>query len=154
MLLHLTVTHALAKLDCCRRLTSLVCLVAAQVHPNGAELQLADGETLSTRIVLDCMGHGSPAVQQLRKGVKPDGVCLVVGTLASGFDKNDTADVIYTHTDSQPAGAAVGDAQYFWEAFPAGGRCLSLVLTPTISYITKSLRTLTQRTLNPKVALF
>lgn len=29
-------------------------------------------------------------------------------------------DVIYTHTPIQPPDAPVPDAQYFWEAFPAG----------------------------------
>ena len=43
-----------------------------------------------------------------RWGVKPDGVCLVVGGCARGFDPatNATADLIYTASDLQPAGAA------------------------------------------------
>lgn len=68
------------------------------------------------------MGHGSPIVQQLRAGKRPDGICLVVGSCARGFDpaKNTTGDVIYTNTDIQPENAAVSDVQYFWEAFPSG----------------------------------
>lgn len=38
----------------------------------------------------------------MRWGRKPDGVCLVVGTLGSGFTRNDTGDVIYTTTPLQP----------------------------------------------------
>jgi hypothetical protein len=66
-----------------------------------------------------------------RWGKKPDGVCLVVGGCARGFDAaaNTTADIIYTNTNMQPPGAAAasssssssqqGQLQYFWEAFPA-----------------------------------
>jgi hypothetical protein len=81
-----------------------------------------------------------------RWGQKPDGVCLVVGGCARGFDPdtNTTADIIYTNTDMAPPGAAAAAAaqgrgpspltpssssskaaarakqlQYFWEAFPA-----------------------------------
>jgi hypothetical protein len=83
-----------------------------------------------------------------RWGHKPDGVCLVVGGCARGFDPvtNTTADIIYTNTDMAPPGAAAAAAaargrapsavtpsssssskasarakqlQYFWEAFPA-----------------------------------
>jgi hypothetical protein len=38
----------------------------------------------------------------VRWGSKPDGVCLVVGTLGSGFTNNNTADVILTNTPLQP----------------------------------------------------
>jgi len=76
---------------------------------------------LSARLVVDCMGHASPAARQLRHGRKPDGVCLVVGGCADGFDPqlNTTADVIATASD---AGQLVGGVptQLFWEAFPAG----------------------------------
>lgn len=76
------------------------------------------------------MGHASPVVRQLRWGVKPDGVCLVVGGCARGFDPaaNTTADIIYSSSDMQPVatspggGASAGSkalTQYFWEAFPA-----------------------------------
>ncbi|PNH00987.1 hypothetical protein TSOC_013148, partial [Tetrabaena socialis] len=64
------------------------------VHPNGCSLALrpdgADASSpppapLTARLVVDCMGHFSPAVGQPRRapavsvrwGRKPDGVCLV-----------------------------------------------------------------------------
>ena len=120
------------------------------VHPDGVSLQLGDGSSgsssgsglsrqqLNARLLLDCMGHASPIVQQVRWGQKPDGVCLVVGSCARGFDAaaNTTGDVIFTTSHSQPpapagsaastagAGAAaeqgVFNTQFFWEAFPAG----------------------------------
>jgi hypothetical protein len=34
---------------------------------------------MTARLVVDCMGFGSPIVRQARHGQKPDGVCLVVG---------------------------------------------------------------------------
>lgn len=101
-------------------------------------------------LLIDCMGHGSPIVRQYRSVVlmlalpgthaagtydraspvahrracrgtrKPDGVCMVVGTVASGFQNNQTSDVIATVSDAQPPGDTVADAQVFWEAFPAG----------------------------------
>ncbi|GIL49896.1 hypothetical protein Vafri_6207 [Volvox africanus] len=55
----------------------------------------------------------------VRWATKPDGVCLVVGTLGSGFANNSTADVILTNTPLQPNDANFNLAQYFWEAFPA-----------------------------------
>lgn len=58
-----------------------------------------------------------------RGGAKPDGVCCVVGTLASGFaaERNTTSDLIYTDSDIYGAPDEAGrNIQYFWEAFPAG----------------------------------
>ena len=75
-----------------------------------------------TRLVVDCMGFGSPIVRQQRHGQKPDGVCLVVGSCARGFEPaaNASADLIFTTTDIDDA----YQGQYFWEAFPAGsGPC-------------------------------
>lgn len=69
------------------------------MHPNGVSLRLGGDRALTARLVLDCMGHGSPAVRQLRWGQKPDGICLVVGTMAGGYANNTTADVIYTAAD-------------------------------------------------------
>lgn len=66
--------------------------------------------------------------------MKPDGICLVVGGCASGFDPaaNATADIICTVTDSEPLGGGGGGStsssgssgssaplQLFWEAFPS-----------------------------------
>ena len=45
-----------------------------------------------------------------RWGVKPDGVCVVVGTMGAGFARNTTGDVIATIDDLSPRGL-----QYFWE---------------------------------------
>jgi hypothetical protein len=58
-----------------------------------------DCETLQTgpqrrevtaRLLLDCMGHYSPIVKQMRGGAKPEGMVLVVGTCADGVpaDRN------------------------------------------------------------------
>lgn len=40
--------------------------------------------SLSCRLLVDCMGHYSPIVKQMRGGSKPDGVCIVVGSCATG----------------------------------------------------------------------
>ena len=71
------------------------------------------GKTFKTRLLLDVMGHFSPIVRQVREGQKPDGICLVVGTCAKGFPKNDTGDLMVSFTPMQH------QCQYFWEAFPA-----------------------------------
>ncbi len=87
------------------------------------------------RILIDCMGHYSPIVKQIRNGQQPDGMVVVVGgcfgnktttTTAStagagaGAAKKpvlfpNTADLLYSFTDS------FNDSQLFWEAFPAEG---------------------------------
>ena len=113
-------------------------LAGIDVRPNGASLDVAPAsagasstekeESPSTaqpctaRLVVDCMGFGSPIVRQQRHGQKPDGVCLVVGSCARGFEPeaNTSADLIFTTTDIDDA----YQGQYFWEAFPAGsGPC-------------------------------
>ena len=110
-------------------------LAGIDVRPNGARLDVApasfeksavDEDTQSpsspqpctARLVVDCMGFGSPIVRQQRHGQKPDGVCLVVGSCARGFDPsaNTSADLIFTTTDIDEK----YQGQYFWEAFPAG----------------------------------
>lgn len=82
-----------------------------QVHPDSVAISVqlpagsaaaAGGSQVTSRLLIDCMGHASPVVRQVRWGRKPDGVCLVVGTLGTGFSDNSTADVIYTNTDLQP----------------------------------------------------
>ncbi|KAF6255437.1 hypothetical protein COO60DRAFT_211816 [Scenedesmus sp. NREL 46B-D3] len=72
---------------------------------------------LSCRLLLDCMGHYSNIVKQMRGRAKPDGMVLVVGGCATGFpaELNTTADLLTTITD------ASADMQLFWEAFPAEG---------------------------------
>lgn len=74
---------------------------------------------ITSRLVLDCMGNGSPISRQQRHGKKPDGVCCVVGSCAGGFDKetNVMGDIIYTNSEIQDKGKQ-GMLQYFWEAFP------------------------------------
>ncbi|HHP7231232.1 MAG TPA: FAD-binding oxidoreductase [Xenococcaceae cyanobacterium] len=75
---------------------------------------VATAETkLKTRLLIDGMGHFSPIVKQARKGDKPDAVCVVVGSCAQGYDKNETGDLIYSFTP------IINQCQYFWEAFPA-----------------------------------
>lgn len=48
--------------------------------------------------MLDAMGNGSPISKQIRGSVEPDGVCIVVGSCASGYNaaNNTYSDVIYT----------------------------------------------------------
>lgn len=70
-------------------------------------------QILKTRLLIDAMGNFSPLVQQARQAEKPEGVCLVVGSCAQGFPKNDTGDLIVSFTPIQ------NQCQYFWEAFPA-----------------------------------
>lgn len=85
-----------------------------------------DAKPITSRLVLDCMGNASPISRQQRSGMKPDGVCAVVGSCASGFAKEDNliGDIIYTNSEIQDKGPQ-GQYQYFWEAFPVGvGRSL------------------------------
>ena len=80
-----------------------------------------DKEPITTKLVLDCMGNGSPISRQQRYGQKADGICCVVGSCAGGYDKetNLYGDIIYTN---QPITTKErnGSNQYFWEAFPVG----------------------------------
>lgn len=88
----------------------------------GAAIDLGDDdEPITARLVLDCMGNASPISRQQRFGMKPDGVCAVVGSCASGYDVEDNkiGDIIYTNTEVQDKGEN-GQYQYFWEAFPVG----------------------------------
>lgn len=73
--------------------------------------------TVKARLLIDCMGHYSPIVKQIRGGAKPEAVVLVVGSCASGFPAaaNQDGDLLYTFTDAKD------DMQLFWEAFPAQG---------------------------------
>lgn len=83
----------------------------AVVHPDGVVVEAA--KNFKTRLLLDAMGNFSPVVQQARQGQKPDGICLVVGSCAQGFPKNDSGDLLVSFTPLQ------NQCQYFWEAFPA-----------------------------------
>jgi lycopene cyclase CruP len=83
----------------------------ATIHPNGVQVQ-AD-LPLNTRLLIDAMGHNSVMVRQARAGQKPDGICLVVGTCAEGFEANTSGDLLVSFTPLRH------QCQYFWEAFPA-----------------------------------
>jgi len=85
---------------------------SAEISPTGVIIK-TDKNLLKTRLLIDAMGHFSPIVKQVRKGEKPDGVCLVVGSCGKGFEKNETGDLIYSFTP------IINQCQYFWEAFPA-----------------------------------
>ncbi|HEY9767045.1 MAG TPA: FAD-binding oxidoreductase [Coleofasciculaceae cyanobacterium] len=85
---------------------------SATVHPDGIVIQTGV-QTIKTRLLIDAMGHFSPIIQQVRNGIKPEAVCVVVGSCAQGFPENKTGDLIYSFTP------IINHCQYFWEAFPA-----------------------------------
>ena len=88
----------------------------------GAAVDLGDDkDPLTASMVIDCMGNASPISAQQRYGMKPDGVCAVVGSCAGGYDKetNKIGDIIYTMNNIVDKGEN-GHLQYFWEAFPVG----------------------------------
>ena len=82
------------------------------IHPNGVEVKLGESQ-LTAKLFIDAMGHFSPLAAQARGNVKPEGICLVVGTCASGFTENETGDIFASITPIEH------QCQYFWEAFPA-----------------------------------
>jgi lycopene cyclase CruP len=84
----------------------------AIAHPDGVLVKAGEHQ-LKTRLLIDAMGHFSPIAKQARKGEKPEGVCLVVGSCAQGYPHNDKGDLIVSFTPIQ------NQCQYFWEAFPA-----------------------------------
>lgn len=84
----------------------------ALVAPDGVRVTAGE-KILTTRLLIDTMGHFSPIVQQARQGETPDAVCLVVGTCATGYHQNQTGDLITSFTP------ITHQCQYFWEAFPA-----------------------------------
>ncbi|MFM6038171.1 MAG: FAD-dependent oxidoreductase [Sphaerospermopsis kisseleviana] len=81
----------------------------AVVHPDGVIVN----NQFKARLLLDAMGHLSPISKQARQGKKTDALCLVVGSCAEGFPKNDSGDLLLSFTPLQ------NQCQYFWEAFPA-----------------------------------
>ena len=85
---------------------------SAQIHPDGVLLDSGE-QAIKTRLLIDAMGHFSPIIKQVRKGAKPEAVCVVVGSCAQGFPENNTGDLIYSFTP------IINYCQYFWEAFPA-----------------------------------
>nr|AAC04499.1 hypothetical protein [Arabidopsis thaliana]AAM14990.1 hypothetical protein [Arabidopsis thaliana] len=88
------------------------------IYNDLAVMQLSKGDTLSSRLVIDAMGNFSPILKQIKRGRKPDGMCLVVGSCAHGFKENSSSDVIYS--SSSVTRVADSNVQLFWEAFPAG----------------------------------
>lgn len=50
---------------------------------------------------------------KIRSGRKPDGMCLVVGACAHGFEKNTTSDIIFSSSSVKRAGNS--GVQLFWE---------------------------------------
>jgi len=90
------------------------------VAPNGAAITMeGTTDTITSRLVIDCMGNLSPITRQARWGTKPDGICIVVGTCASGFapENNTYADLLYADSPTYDRGTS--QVQPFWEAFPA-----------------------------------
>jgi len=88
----------------------------------GTALDIGDEEDpITAALVIDCMGNASPISRQQRYGMKPDGICAVVGSCAAGYDKetNVMGDIIYTNSMIKDKGEN-GKLQYFWEAFPVG----------------------------------
>ncbi|MGF1540368.1 MAG: NAD(P)/FAD-dependent oxidoreductase [Pleurocapsa sp.] len=85
---------------------------SAVIYPNGVLIEAGENK-LTSRLLIDAMGHFSPIVRQARQGKKPDAVCVVVGSCARGYPQNDTGDLIYSFTP------IINHCQYFWEAFPA-----------------------------------
>ena len=85
---------------------------SADICHNGVRVKTSKA-TINTRLLIDGMGHFSPIVKQIRKGAKPDSVCVVVGSCGEGYPDNQTGDLIYSFTP------IINQCQYFWEAFPA-----------------------------------
>jgi len=78
-------------------------------------------QPITARLVIDCLGNVSPITKQQRKGQRPDGVCVVVGSCASGYDpvSNVVGDQMYSNQKIESKGPK-GRFQYFWESFPVG----------------------------------
>ena len=95
-------------------------LTKIELFDDNAEVELGVDKRIRARLVLDAMGNASPIAKQIRGPVEPDGICIVVGSCASGFDaqNNTYSDVIYT--DTPITDKKTSQLQYFWEAFPAG----------------------------------
>ena len=99
-------------LESAGQLLEKTAFTSATVHPDGVAIK-TDHQTIKARLLIDAMGHFSPIVKQVRQGMKPEAVCVVVGSCAQGFSDNNTGDLIYSFTP------IINHCQYFWEAFPA-----------------------------------
>ncbi|CAK0843153.1 unnamed protein product, partial [Prorocentrum cordatum] len=95
--LHLGVRPAVAVARARRRFEALggrvlegVTAGGVEVRPDGARVLLGD-EAVSARLVVDCMGNASPISRAARgAGTAPSGVCIVVGSLAEGFEMDNS----------------------------------------------------------------
>lgn len=94
----------------------------ANVYTNGIAVEVksqdqSQSQLITGRLLLDVMGHFSAIAKQARVitqgNLKPDGVCMVVGSCATGMPEKAYGDLIYSFTPIQ------NQCQYFWEAFPA-----------------------------------
>eukprot|EP00522_Entomoneis_paludosa_P006055 CAMPEP_0172439352 /NCGR_PEP_ID=MMETSP1065-20121228/368_1 /TAXON_ID=265537 /ORGANISM="Amphiprora paludosa, Strain CCMP125" /LENGTH=1263 /DNA_ID=CAMNT_0013188027 /DNA_START=246 /DNA_END=4037 /DNA_ORIENTATION=+ len=88
----------------------------------GAAIDMGDDrEPVTAHLVIDAMGQNSPITLQQRHRQKPDGISVVVGTCASGYDPktNLVGDAVYTNSGIQDK-KKNGKMQYFWESFPVG----------------------------------
>ncbi|EOA26931.1 hypothetical protein CARUB_v10023024mg [Capsella rubella] len=108
-----------------RRFTSLggviledCSLSSIVIYDDLAVMQLSKGDILSSRLVIDAMGNFSPILKQIKRGRKPDGMCLVVGSCAHGFKENSSSDVIYS--SSSVTKVADSNVQLFWEVKKSG----------------------------------
>jgi lycopene cyclase CruP len=99
-------------LECGGKLLEFTTCDRVTIHPNGVAVSLG-GVQLTSKLFIDAMGHFSPVAAQARDGVKPEGICLVVGSCGTGFEQNETGDIFASITPIQH------QCQYFWEAFPA-----------------------------------
>jgi len=97
-----------------------VAFASATVQPDRVTVYVVDRQTnqtqtITTRLLVDAMGHRSPIAAQARQGQRPDSICMVAGSCAQGFApaQNQTGDLMVS---TQPI---AHHCQYFWEAFPA-----------------------------------
>ena len=90
--------------------------VSVEVNPKRSDNSVVT-KLIHGRLLLDVMGHFSAIAKQARSqvngNIKPDGVCMVVGSCAKGMPSKSYGDLIYSFTPIQ------NQCQYFWEAFPA-----------------------------------
>ncbi|CAB9522465.1 Inherit from NOG: fad dependent oxidoreductase [Seminavis robusta] len=86
-------------------------------------------EPITAALIIDTMGGKSPISRQQRYGMKPDGICAVVGSMAAGFNEESKAD-----TETTPSALKLRDdsenkkEQYFWDALPSNDGFLSSLM--------------------------
>ncbi|GMH73895.1 hypothetical protein TrLO_g7980 [Triparma laevis f. longispina] len=88
------------------------------ITPTSAVVQAEEDIYITSKLVVDCMGNGSPISKQIRGDEVANGVCIVVGTQADGFKPEYRgADLIVSDDDIVDLGTGER-RQYFWESFP------------------------------------